>query len=155
MKPEVWKPLKSIPRYSISNYGRVLDKETGEKVIPSVQPGKRYQYVDLDDNGQMKSYRVDILVMDTFKPRDHEGMKLVHKDENRFNHFVDNLEWKHTYKNLEDFYSHQKVKDVETGIVYESVDDCAKALGLKRSRIKQCLGSERLRTGGKRFKPVD
>lgn len=99
---EIWKDIKDYEGlYQISNLGRVKslmgwnfgknDYEKREKVL---KPSKgEYEKVVLFKNGKNKTYAVHRLVAKTFIPNLDNKPQVNHKDENKQNNCVDNLEW--------------------------------------------------------------
>ena len=81
-------------RYSISNLGRVMSHHQGKnRILKSVANSTGYAYVDLSRNNISKSFRVHVLVAKHFLPNPQGLTDLNHKDENKLNNRLDNLEW--------------------------------------------------------------
>ena len=81
--------------YSISNLGRIASHHRGKcKILhPTTHRTNRYSYVNLCRNGIVKSFRVHVLVAKHFLPPIEGKVEVNHKDENKSNNRVDNLEW--------------------------------------------------------------
>lgn len=100
---EIWKDIKGYEgKYQISSLGRVksLERYIGKRLIKecikSMRPDKDgYLFVDLHKDGKEKRLYVHRLVALTFIPNDNPIVKFQvnHKDENKKNNCVDNLEW--------------------------------------------------------------
>lgn len=96
---EEWKTIEKFPDYAVSNLGRVkriLKKRgtSGNRIITYTTKDKcGYNYKDLRKN--KKKYRITIhkLVLDTFVGIRPEGCTCNHKDGNKDNNKLDNLEW--------------------------------------------------------------
>lgn len=82
---EEWKPIQSLPGYSISNKGRVMKDSTGELMVLSHNNG----YVRITI-----SRHIHRLVAEAFldKP-DSKRCWVDHIDGNKANNDVDNLRW--------------------------------------------------------------
>lgn len=108
MKNEIWKPVKYYEgSYLISNYGRVksisrtLYKSDGvticgyvkEHYITQHDNGNGYLFVNLWKNNKPKREYVHRLVALSFIPNPDKLPQVNHKDEDKQNNFVDNLEW--------------------------------------------------------------
>ncbi len=92
---EVWKDIQGFEGlYEISNYGNVRSLKFGK--IKLLKPAKNkfgYYHVILCKNGQKKEYRVHRLVANAFIPNPLNYPQINHKDENKLNNKVENLEW--------------------------------------------------------------
>ena len=75
--------------YMISNYGRVKNNKN-YLLIPSI---KEYKAVGLSKNSKQKSYRIHRLVAMAFIENPNNYPVVNHKDGNKLNNHVDNLEW--------------------------------------------------------------
>lgn len=87
-------------RYSISNEGFVVNNKTGRILKPDIyvksrsKVGKKfYLRVTLSMNNIQKRYSLSRLVATYFIPNPDNKPEVNHKDGNRFNNHVDNLEW--------------------------------------------------------------
>ena len=92
---EEWKEIEGLDgRYYISSCGRVLSLcLDGYKIIQPFICGDGYCYVDLRKDGKDVKCRVHRLVADAFIDR-AEGKTIVHhKDADRRNNNVSNLQW--------------------------------------------------------------
>lgn len=85
---EEWKTLVRYPMYQVSKYGRVGNIKT-EKVLKLCVNSSGYKKVVL--NG--KNEYVHRLVAETFIPNPYNLPEVNHKDGNKWNNCVDNLEW--------------------------------------------------------------
>ncbi len=86
---EVW---RNINNYEVSTTGRVRNPRTGKIVNPR-KDKYGYLVVGLYKDGVRKFCKVHRLVAQAFLPNP-DGLPIVnHKDENKENNRVDNLEW--------------------------------------------------------------
>lgn len=96
---EIWTPIK-YDGYEISNLGRVksykVDKKNG-KIMKPYHDTKGYLQIDLSLDGRKRQNRVHLfihrLVAEAFIPNPDNLPQVNHKDENKENNCVDNLEW--------------------------------------------------------------
>ena len=95
---EEWKDIKGYEGlYQISNKGRVKslgnNKTRKEKILKENKNTDGYSEVTLCKNGKCKKYRVHRLVAEAFIPTSDKSLCVNHKDENKSNNCVENLEW--------------------------------------------------------------
>ncbi len=130
---EKWYPVKDYPNYQISSCGRLMTISTGRlKQFPISSGG--YYYTNLWNQGKGKTLQVHQLVYTNVTgDQNLEGYVINHKDGNKLNNNIDNLE-KISYKenNLHATYDIKTNKctkpvyqvDIESGEVireFESV----------------------------------
>lgn len=102
-KDEIWKPIKGYEGlYEISNQGRVksLKRNTARTKILKLHDTKRYLQIELSKNGITEYKSVHRLVAEAFVPNPNNLPEVNHKDENKKNNFVGNLEWISRHDNL-------------------------------------------------------
>ena len=99
---EIWKPIKGYESlYEVSNLGRVKSLKWGkERILRTDKSNNGYLRVVLCKDGKKKKYLVHRLVCESFLPNSNNLPEVNHKDENKTNNKVDNLEWcDRTYNN--------------------------------------------------------
>lgn len=104
MKKEEWRVIPGYDGlYMVSNFGRVKSmnyKCTGKERILNPLPNRGYLSVVLYKNGKGKQYKVHRLVAMAFIPNPDNLPCVNHKDEDKTNNRVENLEWcNHSYNN--------------------------------------------------------
>lgn len=104
---EIWKAVKGYEGfYEVSNFGNVrsLDRvikskhngttlRKGRILIPFYEEKKRYYQISLTKDRKVKKYRVHRLVAVAFLENPFNYTDVNHKDEDKTNNNVDNLEW--------------------------------------------------------------
>lgn len=94
---EIWKDIPSfVGVYQVSNLGRVKSLNYYRKGIESIRKpaiNKGYLYVSLYRNNVNKTYAVHRLVAEAFIENPENKEQVNHKDGNRKNNNVLNLEW--------------------------------------------------------------
>ena len=95
---EIWKVIDD--RYSVSNLGRVKSNYANkERILKPFYNHDGYLMVDIRHPNTRKSISVHRLVAIAFIPNPNDLKEVNHKDENKTNNCVDNLEWCETKYN--------------------------------------------------------
>lgn len=92
---EIWCPIKGYEGvYEVSDKGRVKSLKYGkERILKPIRNLNGYIQVKLRKNGDNKMCCVHRLVAQTFIPNPDNLPEVNHKDENKENNSVQNLEW--------------------------------------------------------------
>lgn len=85
-----WKIIEGYENYEVSNFGHV--RRNG-KILKTFLDGGGYVNVQLCKNNRRKTFLVHRLVAIAFLPNSNNLPCVNHKDENKTNNCVDNLEW--------------------------------------------------------------
>lgn len=120
---EIFLPINQNPNYLISNYGNVKSIErhatnSNSGSVRKVKPqnmvktnnGNGYLIVGLSMNGKRKNYYVHRLVAQHFIPNPLNKKVVNHKDFNKTNNFVKNLEWLTAKENINYTFKNNRVK---------------------------------------------
>ena len=89
---EIWGKIKNYENYEVSNQGRVRNTKNN-KILKLAISNKGYERVWLCKNSRHQSFRVHRLVTFAFIGRCPKGKECNHKDGNKRNNNVKNLEW--------------------------------------------------------------
>lgn len=154
---EIWRDIEGYENlYQVSNLGRVKALGNGicnskEKIIkPSNSRG--YLHVNLCKEGKIKTHLIHRLVAQVFIKNPENLPQVNHKDEDKSNNRVDNLEWcsakyntnygSRTKRATESNTNHpnmsKKVLCVETGKIYPSTHQIERELGFYQQNIVLC-----------------
>lgn len=95
--PEVWVPVLGYEEhYKISNYCRVISLHRGIKLLKPGKvgrPGKPYLSIQFSKNGIIKPQRIHRICYISFFGESNDPTYVIdHKDNDRFNNFLPNLQ---------------------------------------------------------------
>ena len=165
---EIWLPIENYEHlYEVSNLGRVRRLEsfvTGKNGVTRKVSGKilkpgthrnGYLFVTLSKNGIHRHFLLHRLVSTAFLPNPDKKPQVNHKDEDKLNNSVENLEWctaqennnygtkiKRTAEKLS-----KPVLCVELNRIFPSLSEAAEQLGLTRTNLS-CVLAGRYKTAG-------
>lgn len=158
---EEWRDIEGFEGlYQVSNLGQVKSLRTG---ILLRQAKNKFGYLlcVLCVKGDMNSKRVHRLVAQAFLENPSNLPQVNHKDGNKANNNVENLEWctcsentRHAVSN-ELFSTSKKIRVVETGKVYTSIGSCARDISGSGANISHCLYGKRKTHKGYHFEWVE
>ena len=151
--------INNYPDYIVTSDGEIYSNKykTPRRLKTHINRGG-YERVGLCKNGKQKLFLVHDIIADAFIPNPDNKPYVNHKDENKLNNSVGNLEWCTTSENnnygtrLARIADAKKKKVIQVSIsgeiirVWDSQSDASKALGLKN--INNCLKGKRKRCGG-------
>lgn len=90
---EEWKQLKDYPNYCISNKGQIKNKNTGT-ILKQHSRSSQYKFVKIKNTqGLFVCKDIHRLVAIAFIPNPLNKPQVNHKDGNRINNNINNLEW--------------------------------------------------------------
>lgn len=169
---EIWRDIEGFEgRYQISSLGRVKSlarhNVPEEKIIAFQLSHKGYERIRIGIGRNFKrSMQVHRLVAIAFIPNPDNLPQVNHKDGNKRNNRVDNLEWctnienqRHAWENglKRSCYHSGKpntpvsmIDPVTSNVIwqYRSVADASRHTGIKRENILKVLRGEREKAGG-------
>lgn len=97
MKREIWKPVAGYEGvYEVSNFGNMKSLQrryASERILRKTKDRKGYEQVNLRKDGKRQCCKVHRLVAEAFIPNPDKLSQVNHKDENKSNNRVENLEW--------------------------------------------------------------
>lgn len=88
-----FKRIKLFYNYSISTDGRVFSHKSKRELSLSKDRDGYLRVTMINDNKQIRTYRVHRLVAETFIANEYNYMVVNHLDNNKLNNDISNLEW--------------------------------------------------------------
>jgi len=88
---ETWRVIKNFPNYSVSNFGNIINNKSNKLMKLCIKGG--YYTVSLIGNNKRKTFKVHRLVALEFIENPENKPEVNHKDKNKLNNNVNNLEW--------------------------------------------------------------
>ena len=169
---EVWKTISEFPNYQVSSLGRVRNISTG-RVLKGFDNGYGYLKVELFKAGKGYTRKIHRLVAEAFLENPENLPQINHRDEDKANNVVSNLEWcSHEYNinygtrneraakansiallenknSLGKKNAAKPVKCVETGEIFGCAKDAARKYNLELSSVSHAANpNHRQKTAG-------
>ena len=154
--------------YKVSNKGRVKRLQgKGCKQERILKPGKNrggYLRVKFWKDGKGINYKVHRLVAQAFIPNPQDLPEINHKDENKENNCVENLEWITHKENINHGTRNERMVktkskpvigislDSKSYLYFNSAKDAQSLAGFKCSAISACCRGKRKTAGGYHWK---
>lgn len=136
--------------YAITSCGKVWSYRSN-KFLKPVRKRKGYLSVHLcDEAGNIKTCFIHRLVANAYLPNPNCFPQVNHKDENKSNNCLNNLEWCSAQYN-NDYSKSKQIKCVETGEVFKSAACAARKLKLHKSGIYRVLTGQIQKTNNLKF----
>ena len=162
---EVWKDIPDYEElYQISNYGNIKNKKRNNYLKGGIKRG--YREVILFKNNKNNYKLVHRLVAENFIPNPDNLPQVNHKDGNKLNNNLDNLEWcsrsenmKHAYKlglqkplYAKDNLRAKKVKQIDLQgnliKIYNGIREASRINNINPRDITKCCKGLRKQGGG-------
>lgn len=168
---EEWRDISKLGgSYQVSNLGRVrsLTRRTPNRggwqtrkgqILKPEKARNGYLRITLWTNGKPKHYLIHRLVAQTFLPNPHNFPQVNHKDENKLNNCISNLEWcsekyNKNYGTFKKRVAKAKAKPViqldlngKTIKIWSSTKECSKNNFVPSDVAKCCRGERKVHKG--------
>jgi hypothetical protein len=176
------KEIKDFPGYYITICGKIWSApkqgrggHNGKWLKPQklrCKDGSYYLRVELSKNGKIKNKQIHRLVAEAYIPNPDEKPEVNHKDTDKTNNSVLNLEWNTSGENEQHAWDNglrenarkaiskavskaqsKKVVCIETGEIFSSARAASKHIGLSTGAVSQSI-RDRCRAGGYHWKYI-
>jgi hypothetical protein len=158
---ENWKPVIDFPNYEISDAGRV--RSIKNNIIRKDQTHRQgYKQIYLYKNGNRHYFLVHTLVATHYIPNTKNKPEVNHKDGNKANNHVSNLEWVTRSENMLHLYENgwsmlSKRVQRSDGLIFRSTLEAERQLGLTRMSVSRAANPKQSSkyAGGYTWKYID
>jgi hypothetical protein len=168
---EIWKKINDFP-YKISNFGRV--KNNDGLIMRTRVLKNGYESLSLVNNNNEKFNKtVHRLVAEAFIPNPENKETVNHKDGNKLNNLLENLEWNTQSENVKHAFDtglktmpsnrikpavnarKKKILCVETGVIYESSQEAGRQTNIDSRQIRDAAGGKQKTAHGYHWKYLE
>lgn len=145
---EIWRTVEEFPQYEISNFANIRHKENCKNRKFSI--GKRgYPIVSFRKNGKQYVRTLHIIFARAFIPNPDNKPQINHKDGNKLNCSLSNLEWCTNKENM----NHARMIGLHTSdgdkavaqykndiliAIYKSASEASRVTKINRGNICSC-----------------
>ena len=156
-----WRVIEEFPNYEVSDEGQIRNKK-GHILRPAIN---QYGYLiyPFSKEGKKHTCMIHRIVATTFIPNPNNLPQVNHKDENKVNNCVDNLEWCDCKYNANYGTKTQRMIKNRDGITkckpvlqfdlkgnliaeYPSIQEASRQLGVSHSNISEACKGTRVKT---------
>ena len=121
---ELWKSIKNYEGlYQASNLGKIKScKRYGvkERILNGEIDEWGYRRICLSKNKKTRKYKAHRLILEAFLPNKDKTLQVNHKDGNKLNNNVNNLEWAEYSENTKHAYDNNLIKERRKSEYYKN-----------------------------------
>ena len=152
---EIYKDIEGYEGYQVSNHGNVKSlereckgKSRKDKILKPFNNKDGYLRVGLYKEGKLKNHYVHRLVAEAFIENHNNFREINHRDEDKANNCVSNLEWCDRKYNINYGTRNEKISKqvlcLETNKIYPSLKEVQRQTGFAKSNISNAQPLGRL-----------
>ncbi|MCK9370513.1 HNH endonuclease [Candidatus Dojkabacteria bacterium] len=153
--------IPGLKKYLINKNGDVWSL-LSNKVLKKTLSSSGYLTVSIGEFPEQPNYFIHRLVAITFIPNPENKPFVNHKDGNKLNHSIENLEWVTRLENVRHAFRTglydscmKAVRCIETGIEYKSISSAGKSLDIFPGSITKQIQGKRHTAGGFTFEVIN
>lgn len=186
-----WRNIEGYPNYRVSSDGEIKSNKNNRHgktdeyhaISQRVNKNTGYSQASITDGRKVKTLNIHREVAKAFIPNPENKPEVNHKDGNKQNNSVDNLEWVSHSENIKHGYDNglmknnlseedkirgriiglpkaieatrKPIKIVETGEEFYSINECARSINGNQQNIVKCLKGLRHTHKGLHFEYID
>lgn len=125
---EIWIDVPDYIGYSVSSKGRIRKSVNNHYILLHAWNMSGYDVIDMSKNNESSSYLVHRLVATAFLPNPENKPQVNHKDGNKKNNCIENLEWCTASENTQHAY--------DTGLIHIDIEQKIRCAKLGSDKIK-------------------
>ncbi len=143
-------------RYLNTNYiiyedGRIFNEKLNRFVVQRLDKDG-YLVCWMNINNKRICVKVHRIVAEVFIPNPLNKPQVNHKDLNKANPHISNLEWNEQDENITHSFNntnrHKKPVVRSDGIIFSSIADAARSMNISKTLIQRCVSSKQNKAGG-------
>ena len=155
--------LSDIPefegKYAVDTQGTVWNLQYEKPLKPSIHKTTGYCRVNLTKDGYYRTFYVHRLVALAFIPTVLGLDEIDHIDGDKTNNKVNNLQWithaENCAKNRGKTANCKKIRCIETGKIFNSINEAARFINRSQSGLVSCLKGRSKTSGGYHWEYVN
>ena len=152
---EIWRDIKDYEGlYQVSNLGKIKSLKrqgTNGGILKAVKTKNGYLHIELSKNKKLRTFSVHRLVTEAFIENTENKPQVNHKDGDKTNNCVSNLEWCTAQYNI-DYSNSKRVNqyDKQGNFIktWKSMKEAERELNICNSNISRCCNGKAKTTGG-------
>lgn len=157
-----FRTLPDFPQYKIYSNGTIWSDYYKKFLVPEIDE-KGYYRVIFYNNGNRKHFQVHRLVALLFLENPNNFPDVNHKDENKNNNDVSNLEWCNKQYNNDygtrnqriSLANSKQIRCIETNQIFISAKEAEDKLNIDASSIRKVCRGERKTAGGYHWERIE
>lgn len=158
-REERWAQIDGFPGYAVSSHGRVMNLKFNRELTPRPNSYGGLRVVLYRDRERHDRY-VHHLVAEAFVTEYRQGIQVKHYDSNKSNNDVYNLRFPRGRRMGQlvrnpPIPQARRVRIIESGLIFRTVEDCARYIEGDASSIYRVLRGDRLSHKGHTFEYVE